>query len=213
MTEPVRKLRPDDPKDCSECRAMADGLCAWHSTERKLASPEFAAVCQRIFARQATIADMLAFITTELEDALRNITPADRDQSTSPEGLWVIDEWHGSACVSRAYSMLFQLTDRLKKEIAIMVDTPQRTGDKIVADINQITNIIGTFVPTIGAIGSMVRLIATAVRPTDAQKAQVFDAAIADYDAAKVGLDTAIDGFKQAKAAASVHAQGGSTAD
>lgn len=78
----------------------------------------------------------------------------------------------------------------------------QSTGDKIVAGINDVTNVVGTLVPTIGALGSMVRLIAAAVRPTDAQKAEAFDAAIAEYDAARAGLDTAIAGFEAAKAAA-----------
>jgi len=76
------------------------------------------------------------------------------------------------------------------------------TGDRIVNDINQVTTVIGTLIPTVGAIGGMIRLIATAVRPTDAQQAQAFDAAIAEFDAAKRGLDTAIGGFDAAKAAA-----------
>lgn len=75
-------------------------------------------------------------------------------------------------------------------------------GEKIVASIDQATQIIGTLLPIVGTIGSMVRLIATAIRPTDAQKAQIFDDAIAQYDAARAGLDTAIAGFEAAKAAA-----------
>lgn len=81
-------------------------------------------------------------------------------------------------------------------------ETTHSVGGTIVADINSATEIIGTLVPTIGAIGAMVRLIATAIRPTDAQQAQTFDAAIADYDAARAGLDAAIAGFAAAKAAA-----------
>jgi len=50
-----------------------------------------------------------------------------------------------------------------------------------------------------------VRLIASAVRPSDAQQAQAFDDAIAEYDAAKAGLDVATDGFEAAKAAAAAH--------
>ncbi len=72
---------------------------------------------------------------------------------------------------------------------------------KGLATVDQVTDMLGTLVPTIGAIGGIVRLIATAVRPSDAQQAQLFDAAIAEYDAARAGLDTAIGGFEAAKAA------------
>jgi hypothetical protein len=85
----------------------------------------------------------------------------------------------------------------------------QSTGQKIVGTVNDATELIGTLVPTIGAIGGIVRLIATAVRPTDAQKAQAFDDAIAAYDAAKTGLDSAVAGFDQAKAAAEAKKAGG----
>lgn len=81
-------------------------------------------------------------------------------------------------------------------------DAQGTTGDKIVGDINQVTQVIGTLVPTIGAIGGIVRLIATAVRPTDAQKAQAFDQAIAEYDSAAGALAAAVAGFDQAKAQA-----------
>lgn len=84
----------------------------------------------------------------------------------------------------------------------------QSTGDKIVGDIDQVTKVIGTLVPTVGALGSMIRLIATAVRPTDAQKAQAFDDAIAAYDAAEVDLQAAVSGFDAAKAAAQAPAAG-----
>jgi hypothetical protein len=87
----------------------------------------------------------------------------------------------------------------------------QTTGDKIVGDINQVTQVIGTLVPTIGAIGGMIRLIATAVRPTDAQKAQAFDDAIASYDSAAAGLATSVAGFDDAKKAAEA-LKGGSSA-
>lgn len=92
-----------------------------------------------------------------------------------------------------------------------MAGEGQTTGDKVVADINQVTQVIGTLVPTIGAIGGMIRLIATAVRPTDAQKAQAFDAAIADYDAAAAGLASAINGFEDAKKAAESRLAAGAT--
>jgi hypothetical protein len=75
----------------------------------------------------------------------------------------------------------------------------QSTGQKIIGGVNDATELIGTLVPTIGAIGGIVRLIATAVRPTDAQKAQAFDQAIAEYDIAKGALDTAVEGFEAAK--------------
>jgi len=75
-------------------------------------------------------------------------------------------------------------------------------ANKVVDEINQVTQVVGTLVPAVGAIGSMVRLIATAVRPTDAQKAQEFDAAIADFDAQLGKLNDAIAGFDAAKAAA-----------
>ncbi len=78
----------------------------------------------------------------------------------------------------------------------------QNKGDKIVAGINQATEVIGTLVPTVAALGGLVRLIATAVRPSDAQKAQEFDDAIAAFDNAKSQLDVSVDGFEQAKAQA-----------
>lgn len=78
----------------------------------------------------------------------------------------------------------------------------QSKGAKVVAGINDAADIIGTLVPTVAALGGLVRLIATAVRPTDAQKAQAFDEAIAAFDDAKAGLDTAVSGFEQAKAQA-----------
>lgn len=75
-------------------------------------------------------------------------------------------------------------------------------GDKIVGGIDEVTKVIGTLVPTVAALGGLIRLIATAVRPSDVQKGQAFDAAIAEYDKAKAGLDTSISGFEAAKAAA-----------
>lgn len=74
--------------------------------------------------------------------------------------------------------------------------------------IDGVTSLIGTLVPTIGAIGTMTRLVATAVRPTDAQKAQEFDAAIAEFDMARNQLGDAVKGFEAAKAAAA-QAHGG----
>jgi len=82
-------------------------------------------------------------------------------------------------------------------------------AEKIVAGINDATEVLGTLVPSIAAIGGMVRLIATVVRPTAAQQAQAFDAAIAEFDAAKAGLDAAIAGFEAAKAAAAAKAAEG----
>lgn len=78
----------------------------------------------------------------------------------------------------------------------------QSTGDSIVAKINAVSDIVGTLVPTVGAIGSMVRLVATAVRPTDAQQAQLFDDAIADFDKSVEGLNAVVADFDKAKAAA-----------
>lgn len=80
------------------------------------------------------------------------------------------------------------------------------TGDTIVARINDLTNVIGTLVPTVGAIGGIVRLVATVIRPSDAQAAQVFDAAIAGLDAAEARLNASIEGFEAAKAAAAAPA-------
>lgn len=84
-----------------------------------------------------------------------------------------------------------------------MVDEKKSKGEAVLAGFTQGAEIIETLVPTVGAIGGMVRLLLTAFRPTDAQKAEEFDAAIAKYDAAKDRLDTAIAGFEGAKAAAS----------
>ncbi len=88
----------------------------------------------------------------------------------------------------------------------------QSKGDKIVAGINEASEVIGTLVPTVAAIGALARLIATAIRPSDAQKAQVFDDAIAKVDASLDKLDTAIGGFEAAKAQAATAALGGSSA-
>ena len=89
-----------------------------------------------------------------------------------------------------------------------MDNAQKSTGDKVVSEIDSVTQVIGSLVPTIGAIGSMVRLIATAFRPSDAQKAQAFDAAIAEFDTAAAGLAEAVAGFEAAKAAASKAASG-----
>jgi hypothetical protein len=78
-------------------------------------------------------------------------------------------------------------------------DGQQSAGDKVVSQINDITNVIGTLVPTIGAIGGMVRLIAKAVKPSDAQKAQPFQDAITAFDAQVAQLNAAVAGFEQAK--------------
>lgn len=91
----------------------------------------------------------------------------------------------------------------------MVTENTQSTGQKIVGTVNDATELIGTLVPTIGAIGGIVRLIATAVRPTDAQKAQAFDDAIAEFDKAKSALDTAVDGFEAAKAEAAKKAAQG----
>jgi hypothetical protein len=87
-----------------------------------------------------------------------------------------------------------------RRQTLMATEKEQSAAEKVVGNINEVTQAIGTLVPTIGAIGSMVRLIATAVRPTDAQKAQAFDAAIAEFDAASAGLASAVAGFDQAKA-------------
>lgn len=83
-----------------------------------------------------------------------------------------------------------------------MVDENKSGGDKVVAQIESVSNVIGTLVPAVASIGGLIRLIATAVRPTDAQKAQPFDAAIADLDQKIGGLKDSIAGFEQAKAQA-----------
>lgn len=85
----------------------------------------------------------------------------------------------------------------------------QSGGDKLVAQINDITNVIGTLVPTVGAIGNMVRLVVKAVRPSDAQKAQPFQDAIAAFDAQVQKLNDSIAGFEQAKQQAQERQQAG----
>lgn len=75
----------------------------------------------------------------------------------------------------------------------------QSAGDKIVAGVDEAATVIGTLVPTVAALSSLVRLIATAVRPSEAQKAQQFDSAIAELDAANGQLQTAVAGFEAAK--------------
>lgn len=77
----------------------------------------------------------------------------------------------------------------------------------LAAQITSVADVIGTLVPTVGAIGVLVRLIASALRPTDAQKAQDFDAAIADLDAKVVGLNSSIAAFETAKAQAPSQAE------
>jgi hypothetical protein len=78
----------------------------------------------------------------------------------------------------------------------------QSSGNKIVNGVNDVANIVGTLFPAVAAIGTMVRLIAMEVRPSDAQKAQSFDAAIAEVDQKISGLNDAIAGFDAAKATA-----------
>lgn len=75
-------------------------------------------------------------------------------------------------------------------------------GEKFVEGVDHATELIGTLVPTVAAIGGIVRLLATAFRPTDAQKAQEFDAAIAVLDGSLDKLDVAVSGFEAAKAEA-----------
>ena len=81
----------------------------------------------------------------------------------------------------------------------------QSTGDKIVGDINQVVRYGSHWHARAGHwrhLAEWFALIATAVRPSDAQKAQAFDDAIAGYDAAAADLSSAIAGFEAAKAAA-----------
>ena len=81
----------------------------------------------------------------------------------------------------------------------------ENTADKVVEQVNSITAVIGTLVPAVAGIGAAVRIIASLVRPTDAQKAQVFDDAIAALDGSLVTFNAAIDGFEQAKASRLPH--------
>lgn len=80
------------------------------------------------------------------------------------------------------------------------------TADTAITDIAKVADAIGALVPTVAAIGSMIRLIATAVRPTDAQKAQAFDAAMVDLDKRVDGLNASIAAFDAAKAQANAQA-------
>lgn len=73
------------------------------------------------------------------------------------------------------------------------------TGDKIISEIDTATKVLGTLVPSVAAIGGLVRLLATTLRPSDAQQAQVFAAAIATYDVAAADLTAAVAGFEIAK--------------
>ncbi len=88
----------------------------------------------------------------------------------------------------------------------------QSKGAKIVEGINDATEIVGTLVPAVSALAGIVRLLVTAVRPTDAQKAQAFDEAIAKVDDSLDKLDTAIAGFDAAKAAAAAKDAGSAPA-
>lgn len=79
-------------------------------------------------------------------------------------------------------------------------------GKSVTDKINDVTNLVGTLVPAVASIGNMIRLVATAVRPSDAQKAQAFDAAIAELDAKVSALNSSIAEFDNAKAQAAANA-------
>ena len=81
-------------------------------------------------------------------------------------------------------------------------------GDNLVKRIDDVSNVIGTLIPAVSAIGSMVRLVTAALRPTEAQAAQLFDDAIAEFDSKVAGLHAAIDGFEKAKQDAAAKTQG-----
>lgn len=78
----------------------------------------------------------------------------------------------------------------------------QTGGAKAVQTVEDISNVIGTLVPTVAAIGGAVRLILSAVKPSDAQKAQPYVDASAQLKSALGELASAISGFDAAKAAA-----------
>lgn len=77
----------------------------------------------------------------------------------------------------------------------------QSTLDKLNQGAQSAERLIETFIPTVGAIGTLVRLIASEFRPTDAQKAQEFDAAIAELDASRTNLHAALDDYQRIRAA------------
>ena len=72
--------------------------------------------------------------------------------------------------------------------------------EKLLKQLEGANTLIATLVPTVGAIGGIVRIIAKAVRPTDAKKAQGFDAAIAELDAALPQLRTSLDDYQRIRA-------------
>jgi len=79
---------------------------------------------------------------------------------------------------------------------------PQSGAAKAVQTVEDISNIVGALVPTVAAIGGAVRLILSAVKPSDAQKAQPYAEASAALKTTLSGLASAIDGFEAAKTAA-----------
>lgn len=91
-----------------------------------------------------------------------------------------------------------------------MTTENQSGAEKAVATVDHLANVVGTLIPTVAAIGGAVRLLLTAVRPTDAQKAQAYDEAsavlkkaIQDGQAALAGFDEAKKQAEQLKAQAS----------
>lgn len=79
-------------------------------------------------------------------------------------------------------------------------------GNQVVRTVDNVAEILGTLVPTIGAIGGAVRLLLSAARPSDAKKAQAYDAASAELKTALGDLSTAINAFEEAKRQAAANA-------
>lgn len=73
-------------------------------------------------------------------------------------------------------------------------------ADKAQKQIESLTNLVGTLLPAVGAISGIIRLAGKAIRPSDARKAQEFDAAMAEVKQHHAALGGSLAEFDRIKA-------------
>lgn len=71
-------------------------------------TPEWSRVVAAMFTDAPTVEDALTFIRVELEDALNNIPPSDKNGP--------IDTWHAGCAALRAYSVVLRVSKLLASE-------------------------------------------------------------------------------------------------
>lgn len=72
--------------------------------------------------------------------------------------------------------------------------------EKTQKQIESLTNLIGSIIPAVAAGTAIIKLIAKAVRPSDAKKAQEFDAAMAEVKQHQAALGSSLEEFERIKA-------------